>query len=238
MSKNYFECNNCGFCCIDPVTQINLTLVDVKWLSEYTKKSVQQLFESGIISFVPFIQDNKFSEFEVELGMKKPCQLYKNNNCGAYDARPMNCRTFPYWLINHKIEDPNLGCIKGIDPDPITAIRYKEYERMVGTILLEQSEKTDAFMKKNKIAQKIDISQDRNFKRLKTLLDSSSKKKEIFEITAEIISIAEKKIDKHLNQKIKLIQEEINNNDYDKIIDNLIAAEVLLDGTVTDVNVR
>lgn len=237
-TKTSFECNHCGFCCIDPVTQINLTFLDIKFISDYTRFSIKSLFDKQIISFVPFIKNDDFSLFDVELGLDKPCSLYKDNKCCIYDARPMNCRTFPIWLINNKIKDKDLKCIQNIILDKITSIRYKEYERIVGTILLTESEKTDQFMRKMEIYQKIDISNDPIYKGLKQKLDESKNKKQTLRIIAKIIDIAKKQVDNKLYDKINLIEHEIKNNDYDYLIDRLAGAEVLIDGAYTNISFK
>jgi len=35
----------------------------------------------------------------------KKCSFYKPDACSVYEARPSQCRSFPYWLENMKYED-------------------------------------------------------------------------------------------------------------------------------------
>jgi Fe-S-cluster containining protein len=237
--KTSFKCSFCGFCCTDETTQINLTLLDIKWLKDVTKMSVKELFFKGIIAFTPFIRTDNFLVFDVELGMKRPCQLYKNNKCEAYDGRPLNCRIFPYWFITNRIEDP-LDCIKDVKPDAATFFKYRMYERIIGDMILKQSRDTEDFMKKIGALQTIDFSNDKS---LIKLMKTNKKKilgrdKKSAEIVKKLMISAEEKIDLgRLNKKIDLIEEEIKKQNFDKEIDMLLNAEGILDGEITDVNV-
>ena len=199
-------------------------------MSEYLKKDIKQLFDENIVSFVPFIQDDDFSKFDVELGLKKPCIFFKDNKCTIYDARPMNCRTFPYWMINHSIEDENTPCIKGVKPDVITNTLYNEYERIIGLTLIEQSEITDRFMKKINAVQRIDISNNKVYLEVNEKLSDKLDPK----LISKIMDEASKMIDKKIYESIPLIIKKINETNYNEILDDLISAEELLEGDVND----
>ncbi|MBR9690466.1 YkgJ family cysteine cluster protein [Candidatus Woesearchaeota archaeon] len=218
-----FECERCGYCCTHISTQINMSLLDIKWLSDYTKKSVKRLFDEGMVSFVPFIRAEDLSTFDVELGLKRPCPMYKDKKCVVYHARPMNCRTFPYWLINHKIPD-SLACIQGVEP----AEKYKEYERTVGKILLDEGLKTERFMKKIGAYQRIDLSDEKKYLDLKKDFEKTNNRDEMEKLSDKMIKLAEKKIDKKLFEKIPLIQKEVEKRSFDVEIDKLIQAEELV----------
>lgn len=237
--KDSFECNHCGFCCKDMSTQINLTLLDIKWLSDTTKMSVKTLFLKKIIEFTPFIRPESLSIFDVEIGMKRPCPLYKNNKCAAYEGRPMNCRIFPYWFITNKIED-SLSCIQNIELSPEASIKYMMYERIIGEMIMKQSKETEEFMKKISATQIINLS---NYEDIEKSVSICTKKmmennKQKSKFAKKLMVFAEKKVDKKiLNTKIDLIEKEIKKLNLEKEIDMLINAEALLDGEITDVNV-
>ena len=237
--KTSFKCNNCGYCCTDQSTQINMTLLDIKWLSDCTKMSVKELFLKEIVAFVPFIRTENFSIFDVEFGMKRPCPLYKNNKCEAYDGRPMNCRIFPYWFITNKIAD-ELECIQNIELLPSIFFKYKMYERIVGEMIMAQSMETEEFIKRIDAGQTIDFSSEPELKRLMRIYKrkTTENDRSSVRIAKKLMELADKKVDREkLNKKIDLIEKEINSRSYDKDIDMLLNAEAILDGTITDVNV-
>jgi Fe-S-cluster containining protein len=218
-----FTCDNCGFCCTDQATQINLSLLDIKWLSDYLNMSVKTLFDKKIVDFIPFIRTDDLSLFDIELGLKKPCPLYDGKLCKAYPARPMNCRTFPYWLINHKIPD-DLKCIQGVQ----STKNYKEYERIVGKLLISESEKTEKFLKKIGARQRIALSKNKDFKKIEEKFERAKNKDEMMEITGEMMSFSSRYVDKKVYEKIVLIDKKIKKQSFDEKIDELIKAEELI----------
>lgn len=238
--SNEFVCNQCGYCCTDPSTQINMTLLDIKWLSDVTKISVKELFEKDIVSFIPFVRGNDFTKFDVEFGMKRPCPLYKDNNCSIYLGRPMNCRIFPYWFITHKV-DNDLECTKNLNINPMTGFKYKMYERMLGTVLLDEGKKTDEFIKKIGINQFIDISKIEDVEKIVKLFKKASENdpKKAQKYAQKLMKIADSMVNRNkLLEKIPFVIEEINKSNYDEKIDTIINAEALLDGDILDVNFK
>lgn len=236
--RDHFYCNDCGYCCIDPSTQINMTLLDIKWLSDYMHMSIKELFTKEIVTFIPFLKAKDFSIFEVDFGMKRPCPLFIDNKCSVYEGRPMNCRIFPYWFITNKIED-ELECINSVEPSPMNMIKYKMYERMLGEILLRHGKETEEFIKKIDANQIIDLTSEPELKRLLKIYKkrSAENDKSSIRLAKKLMVLAEKKVDKkRLNAKIDLIEEEINKMNFDKDIDMLINADVILDGEITNIN--
>ena len=95
-----FRCLHCGGCCENNATHINLTLGDISRFSEITCKSTEDLFREGSIGLMPFQTTEDPDIFEIELGLKIPCRFRKGKRCMIYGARPLNCRLFPFWIIN------------------------------------------------------------------------------------------------------------------------------------------
>lgn len=223
-----FVCNHCGFCCTDENTQINLTFLDIKLLSEKLEKPVSQLFADGDIAFTPFANGEDLSLFEVEIGLKKPCKFFKNNNCSIYHLRPMNCRTFPYWLINHDIEN-DVECIQNIKLTDANKNRYKTYEKKVGRILVEQSEVTDYFLRKIGAKKTINLSDDEAFQKLIKKFRNAKDVETQKQIAKKMLILAEKQT-KQTDHKmfIPLIEKEIERNNYDKLIDIIMDADTEL----------
>ncbi|MFH1511245.1 MAG: YkgJ family cysteine cluster protein [Candidatus Woesearchaeota archaeon] len=90
-------CFHCGECCESKATQINVTAGDILRLSEYLKMPFEELIPE-YIDINPFGSLGSF-EYDLELGINKPCNFRKNNRCSVYKARPLNCRLFPTWII-------------------------------------------------------------------------------------------------------------------------------------------
>lgn len=241
IEKSEFICNRCGYCCTDESTQINISLLDLKWLSDVLKMRVKDLFLKDIVSFIPFVSDDDFTKYDVEFGIKRPCPMYENNKCTIYQGRPTNCRIFPYWLITHKVEDEDIPCLKGLKIDPMTDFKYKMYENMIGSMILEESRLTEEFIAKIGVDQKIDISKDNDAKKLidlfKKTKDIDGKKAQGY--AQKLMKIAESKVDKvKLLEKIDLIENEVNKTNFDEKINTIINAEALLDSDIMDVNFK
>lgn len=157
-----FRCYHCGGCCEDVCTQINLTLGDISRLKNYTKKSALQLYKTGIIGVYPFGDPFKSNEFETDIGLFIPCtyrkQAKSHKLCSIYQARPLNCRLFPYWILAEappkeikQLICPGHECMKHfeIDEDFKDDRKiYHEYKEKIVKILFEESKISDPFFKK------------------------------------------------------------------------------------------
>ncbi len=150
-----FLCTHCGACCNETLVQINLTFGDIARISKHLKKSIKDLFDEEIIDFNPFL-DPETGNYDVELGLNKPCLLRENNKCKVYCARPLNCRLFPYWIIGkfgNETKEMFSDDYKGVanmtlnDKD---ILKYKEYAMEIGKILLKESKYTDLVVDKIK----------------------------------------------------------------------------------------
>jgi hypothetical protein len=92
-----FQCFHCGQCCENVSTQINVNVGDVLRLSQFLKKPVEELIPE-YISMNPFGSPDSES-YELDLGLNIPCKFRKSYKCSVYEARPLNCRLFPMWII-------------------------------------------------------------------------------------------------------------------------------------------
>lgn len=238
--KTEFNCDRCGYCCTDPSTQINMTLMDIKWLSDDLKLSVTELFEKDIISFIPFVKSEDFTIFDVEFGIKRPCPMYKDNKCSVYIGRPMNCRIFPYWYITNDVQD-DLKCTKNLKIDPMTHFKYKMYERMLGQVLLDEGKRTDEFIAKHNIIQRIDISKEEDVPRIVKLFKKAAinNPDKAQRYAQKLMKLADKKVERvTLLKKIYLVEEEIEKISFDEKMDIVINSEALLDSEIDDVNFK
>lgn len=165
-----FQCNHCGFCCFETGTQINITLGDIQRISGHLKASVHQLF-SKYIGIQPF-QDTE-NTFNLELGLKIPCNFWNKSCCSIYRARPLNCRLFPYWILGNaqkselqKYFHTDNQCLKEFEYDEIYRQQYKEYVNKIGALLLKEADITDEILIKNKLNSSIDLSSVKEFRNI------------------------------------------------------------------------
>jgi len=84
-----FKCKGCGECCkIDGFIHVNKT--DIKRFAAY--------FGISIHEFKDKYTRNAVGWGTVLIGGREgPCVFLKDGKCSAYQARPVQCRTFPYW---------------------------------------------------------------------------------------------------------------------------------------------
>lgn len=89
----HFECTGCGECCKLGGGFVYPTLEDVGFAARHLDMSV-----------------NNFTETYMELHEGQyvfkndgdNCIFYGQNGCTIYEARPTQCRTFPFWKTNLK----------------------------------------------------------------------------------------------------------------------------------------
>jgi Fe-S-cluster containining protein len=89
-----FEClPGCGACCIDhgDYNALYLTSADVRRLADHL-----ELTRSEFIRLYTTVEDDY-----VLLRTDHPdCLFLKEGKCDVYEARPTQCRTFPFWKDN------------------------------------------------------------------------------------------------------------------------------------------
>lgn len=137
-----FKCNNCGFCCKGKKDiQVNLTIGDIYRICEKLMITVEDFFDK-YAGLKPFGDPRTPKEYDIDIGLNMPCPFYKDNKCTIYNARPVNCRIFPYWLLVRAPKDKLNDLLKGkceytLDKKSLKA--YKKYQDAIAKVLLEES---------------------------------------------------------------------------------------------------
>ncbi len=92
-----FKCTGCGKCCTGAPGYVFLSEPDIKKLSTHFNLSVEDFCRqyTRLVDGKSALLDRPGSE---------DCLFLKNKQCTVYEARPTQCRTFPWWI--HNIEDP------------------------------------------------------------------------------------------------------------------------------------
>lgn len=84
-----FECTQCGECCRRP-GYVEFTPSDVARVMEFLDIDDITLFET--FELVGFEEN-----FAVHVEKGKPCTFLDGDLCRVFDARPEQCRTYPFW---------------------------------------------------------------------------------------------------------------------------------------------
>ncbi len=88
-------CDSCGGrCCTGESGNIFVTAEEITALSQLLKMD-EALFRTTYLRK----QGYKFSLQERIVGLSYDCIFFdrEKGGCGVYEARPMQCRTFPFW---------------------------------------------------------------------------------------------------------------------------------------------
>ena len=88
-------CDSCGGrCCTGASGNIFVSAEEISALSQLLKLD-EQLFRATYLRK----QGYKFSLQERIVGLSHDCIFFDRDKggCGVYEARPMQCRTFPFW---------------------------------------------------------------------------------------------------------------------------------------------
>lgn len=89
-----FECQGSGKCCVsrDEYGFVYLTTKDRRRLAKYFGLSLKEFTKEYCV------EDQ--GVFWTLKDFKKACVFLKNKQCAVYEARPTQCRTWPFWPEN------------------------------------------------------------------------------------------------------------------------------------------
>ncbi len=86
-----FHCTGCGKCCTGSPGYIFLSPDDLEKLSSHCQLSIEQFVDQYTQRV-----DDQISL--IDTPGTDACIFLKNNQCSIYEARPIQCRTFPWWI--------------------------------------------------------------------------------------------------------------------------------------------
>lgn len=91
-----FKCTGCGKCCTGKPGVVWVTEEEMAGMAKLLSISVE-LFRRRYIRFI----DNRFALIEKKITeVQYDCIFLKDNKCSVYQARPIQCRTYPWWQQN------------------------------------------------------------------------------------------------------------------------------------------
>ena len=86
--KDAFECLKCGECCAIP-GEVYLTLAE--------GEKIAKLLNMDVEEFVKKHMKKRWRQYVLNMPYRGGCVFWKDRKCMVYEARPEQCRTFPYW---------------------------------------------------------------------------------------------------------------------------------------------
>lgn len=92
-----FKCTGCGKCCTGSPGYVFLSPTDVQRLSSHLNME-----EADFMREKTRYVDGQYSL--LEKGDNYDCIFFEDKKCTVYEARPSQCRTFPWWL--HHLREP------------------------------------------------------------------------------------------------------------------------------------
>lgn len=125
-----FECTQCGACCTGGPGAVFLSEEDMDRLTSYLQMEKDT-----------FLQDYTHRvQGEISLIEKDhtDCIFLKDNRCSVHEARPTQCRTYPFWFDRMRSEEawqqtclecPGLGKGKTYSQEEILTIIHRDLER-------------------------------------------------------------------------------------------------------------
>ena len=87
-----FGCTGCGKCCKGGPGYVWVSLEEMQTIAQF----LGMVFDDFTRKFVRQA-NGKYSLIEIEEGHEYACVFLKENQCSIYEARPTQCRTFPFW---------------------------------------------------------------------------------------------------------------------------------------------
>jgi len=109
------KCAMCeGNCCIGESGYIWINKQEIEELSKYLKISIEKLYEQYL-----FKVDYKYSIREKVISQNNyACVFFDldKKQCSVYNARPTQCRTFPFWeYFKNNIDEVKAECPAIVD---------------------------------------------------------------------------------------------------------------------------
>lgn len=93
-----FKCTGCGKCCTGSPGYVFLSIEDLETLAKHFHLSPEEFAQKythkvdGLYTLLDRPGSND-------------CIFLKDNQCSVYEARPTQCRTFPWWI--HHLREPS-----------------------------------------------------------------------------------------------------------------------------------
>ncbi len=91
-----FSCQRCGDCCRRRSGYLFLTAPDLRGLAKALEMSDEDFF-AEYCEVIDLVLEKRVNLVESDDG---GCVFYRDGGCVVYGSRPLQCRTFPFWVTN------------------------------------------------------------------------------------------------------------------------------------------
>lgn len=92
-----FKCTGCGKCCTGSPGYVYLSDTDLSRLAAHFSLSEAEFAKK----YVRLVEGHHAL---IDRPGSGDCIFLKDNQCTAYEARPVQCKTFPWWI--HNLREP------------------------------------------------------------------------------------------------------------------------------------
>lgn len=96
-----FQCTECGKCCSGSPGYV--------WVTEPEMESIAQILKISLEAFKKKYVRQKYNRYALvekqSINNDYDCVFLKDKKCMIYQARPKQCRTFPWWKENLRTEE-------------------------------------------------------------------------------------------------------------------------------------
>ncbi len=119
-----FKCTGCGGCCTGTPGYVYLSEREVLALAEHKGLPLDEFKER-------FTRDVGGSLALIDAPGTHDCVFLKDKACQVYEARPVQCRTFPWWIHNLRSEEDWLEAGKsceGINHPDAPTVPFEQIE--------------------------------------------------------------------------------------------------------------
>lgn len=87
-----FKCTGCGKCCTGAPGYVWITEEEIMIMAEFLKTTVDIFKKTYVRKVGARLSLNEKANYD--------CIFLKDKKCQIYEARPKQCRTFPWWQQN------------------------------------------------------------------------------------------------------------------------------------------
>lgn len=108
-----FECTRCGRCCSGKDSYVWVTAQEIKRLAGFLGLELDEFGRK-------YLRRVRARYALVEHGVTGDCIFLRDRLCTAYEARPVQCRTFPFWpthLVSRETWHAAANTCEGIGDD-------------------------------------------------------------------------------------------------------------------------
>ncbi|MBA3723004.1 MAG: YkgJ family cysteine cluster protein [Parachlamydiaceae bacterium] len=122
-----FKCTQCGKCCTGAPGFVWVNDVEIAEMAEFLNIPIPTFKRLYLRQ-----RDNRYLLIEKK-SQNHDCVFFKDNKCTVYEARPTQCRTYPFWqenLISENSWKSTAEYCEGInDQSPLNP--YSEIQKML-----------------------------------------------------------------------------------------------------------